>query len=164
MLYDARAEKAGFILQLLAIGNWFLSIESANSAALLALGKPKWLAFGNGAKVAGMAVAIPAGAVLYGFPGAVLGFSASEVFKYVVSAIGARREGLAGVRQDLVLTAGVVASAGLGIATSALLERLAFHNVRAQAFVEGAVLFVVLGLAWLGSYAATRRHHAGAVR
>ena len=43
------------------VGAWLHALENGNSNAVLAMGKPKWLAASNGAKVAGMFALIPCG-------------------------------------------------------------------------------------------------------
>jgi hypothetical protein len=133
-----------------------------NGSALLAQGKPKWVAAGSAAKLCGMAVLIPAGLAWFGFPGAVLGFAASEIFRYVVSLVGANRSRLKGYKQDALLTVLVAATALLGWGARAVAWRsgvwaLSEHHVRAGAFVEGAVIFVVVSAVWARAYSMYRR-------
>lgn len=108
-LYDRRYVEAGWILQYLSAAAWFQILECTNGAALLARGHVKWVAAGSAAKVAGMAIAIPVGFRLGGFPGAMAGLVAAELAKYAVSALGAAAAGLKGVARDLLVTAAVAA-------------------------------------------------------
>ncbi|HEX9298372.1 MAG TPA: oligosaccharide flippase family protein [Polyangiaceae bacterium] len=161
-LYDERAEAAGGILQILSVGTWFLALEITNGCALLAKGRPKWIAAGSAAKLCGMAILIPAGFALYGFFGAVLGFAASELFRYLVSVLGAARATLRGFKQDLVLTGFVAATTLLGFAARELVRGtlgapLLENHARAAAFLEGAAILLVLSSAWALIFAGHKR-------
>jgi O-antigen/teichoic acid export membrane protein len=161
-LYDERAAEAGWIVQILSIGTWFLALEMTNGAALLAQGKPKWVAAGSAAKFAGMVVLIPAGLFLFGFRGAVLGFAASELFRYMVSLAGANRSRLRGYKLDAMLTGIIVLTVGLGILVREAAWRggiaHTFRNhVRLGAFVEGAAIFAVLTAVWVGVFWSYKR-------
>jgi O-antigen/teichoic acid export membrane protein len=124
LLYDERYAEAGWIVQLLSVGGWFMVLEAINGAGVLALGKPRWWAASGAGKLLGMLVLIPAGYAAAGFPGAVAGFAAADVGRYLVSAFGARREGLPGWPQDLGATALVAAAATAGwLAASFLAQR-----------------------------------------
>jgi O-antigen/teichoic acid export membrane protein len=152
-LYDQRAHEAGWIIQALSVGTWFLALEMTNGQALLALGRPKWIAAGSFAKLCGMVVLIPLGFWWLGFPGAVLGFTASEAFKYALSLMGAHRANLEGYRQDLTLSLLVVATTVLGVGVRLAAQRfgvqaLSNWNVRAGAFVEGALIFLAISAVW----------------
>jgi len=161
-LYDERAVEAGFIVQVLSVGGWFLALEMSNGSALLAAGKPKWLAAGGAAKLCGMVVLIPAGMLLGGFRGAVIGFAASELFRYTVSLLGAQTSKLRGYKQDLVLTAAIAATAILGLSAGSAAfilgaRAISEHHARAGAFVEGVVIFAVVSTVWAVLYLAFKR-------
>jgi O-antigen/teichoic acid export membrane protein len=159
-LYDERAAPAGAILQVLSVGTWFLALEMSNGSALLAEGKPKWIAAGSAAKLCGMLVLIPTGTALYGFPGAVAGFAASELFRYIVSLAGAARAKLFGHRQDLVTTAWIAITSGAGLLTrQAVRHAITFaHRERLAALVEGLAIFLVVSLAWSLAFAAHKKY------
>jgi O-antigen/teichoic acid export membrane protein len=161
-LYDERAVEAGWIVQILSIGTWFLALEMTNGAALLAQGRPKWVAAGSAAKFAGMVVLIPTGLALFGFRGAVLGFAASELFRYAVSLAGAHRSQLRGYKQDAVLTGLIVLTVGLGLAVRAAAWRAGLgvtfqHHARLGAFVEGAAIFAVVSAVWGAAFWSYKR-------
>lgn len=109
VLYDHRYADAGWILRFLTAAAWFRILEVTNSAALLATGRVRWVAAGNGAKVAGMVILIPLGFILGGFVGALAGVVGSELIKYLTAAWGAARGGLRGMGRDLLMTAAVAA-------------------------------------------------------
>jgi O-antigen/teichoic acid export membrane protein len=117
VLYDARYVQAGPILQYLAAAAWFQTLEATNGAALLAVGKVRWMAWGNAAKLAGMLLLLPLGFHLGGFPGALLGLVLCDVVKYATSAVGAARCGLSGVGFDTLLS---LATAGVAVGSFAM--------------------------------------------
>jgi O-antigen/teichoic acid export membrane protein len=143
VFYDHRALDAIWIIPLLAMGGWFADLENSNSAASLALGRPKWLAAANGAKVVGMTVLVPIGAWLGGFAGAIAGFAAADMFKYLVSAVGAAGMGLSAWRQDLVLTLGIV---GVSVATLAVRTAIGAEHLRP--IVDALIVTVLVTAGW----------------
>jgi O-antigen/teichoic acid export membrane protein len=170
-LYDERAAAAGPILQVLSVGTWFLSLEMSNGSALLARGKPKWVAAGSAAKLLGMVILIPVGLALYGFPGAVGGFAVSELFRYVVSLVGAHGSRLRGYRLDFWSTVVIALTSLLGLSTRDVVRRAQFfeHRIRLNAFVEGVAIFLVVSAAWTAwalvlSHFRNRRHERSDAR
>jgi len=155
-LYDHRALEAGWIVQLLAMGTWFYSVEKTNSIAFLSQGKSKWMAASSASKLVGMMIFIPLGFMRWGFPGAVAGYAASEAFRYVVSMIGVLRNNLRSHRQDLALTVCVIATSGAGLLTALeanhLLAGLAANAPRWAALIEGTAIFVVVAALWGGIF------------
>ncbi|HTF88639.1 MAG TPA: oligosaccharide flippase family protein [Planctomycetota bacterium] len=144
LLYDARYEQAGWILQWLALGSWFAILEGTNAAALLARGQSNWTAASSAGKLAGMVVLIPLGYHFGGFAGAVAGLAMTDLFKYGISAYAAARAGLKGWRQDLELTAWVLATATLGLIAAEFAQREGFSNLGAAALV-----FFAVSCAWI---------------
>jgi O-antigen/teichoic acid export membrane protein len=156
-MYDKRALDAGWTIQALTVGTWFFALEMINGQALLALGRPKWIAAGSFAKLCGMVVLIPLGFWWMGFPGAVIGFTVSEVFKYCLSLIGAQQANLNGYRQDIVFSILVAVTTGLGFAAREGARHLGVAtlsqwNVRVGAFVEGAIIFLVVAAVWAAAF------------
>jgi len=151
-LYDQRAVEAGWIVQSLSIGTWLLALETTNSTALLARGQAKWMAIGSAAKLVGMFVAIPVGFMTDGFRGAVVGFSVSELLRYITSVAGGFSINLRSYKQDLALSAMVAVTLGLGLiasrGTHRLLGGFAVSHNRLEAMVEGIVLMAVVGACW----------------
>ena len=164
-LYDKRAVEAGPVVQLLAIGSWFCTLESANGSAVLSMGKTKWLALGNGAKFAAMLILMPIGGIFFGFKTTVLALSLSEVVRYGISARACTLIGLNPIRQDALLSAGIAVTSMLGLAVGSVYTRLhlPITNTRIDAFVEGALMFIVLSSIWLAAFLIRRRRLQPAV-
>lgn len=133
----------GWIVQLLALGGLFYAIESTNGAALLARGKPQWGAAVNVAKILAMAAIVYPSWKLWGFPGAVASFSATNLARYAVSLIGIRKEGLGGLAHDLGILALVLLSSVVGWVGSSLILR--WHG---PVVLEAFVVFVGVSSIW----------------
>jgi O-antigen/teichoic acid export membrane protein len=153
VLYDDRYLMAGWVVQLLAIGGFSMSIGETYGAALLATGRPQWMSASHLAKVVAMVALLPLGFYLGelwqeggGFPGAVLGYSASELMRYLTAAVYCRRIGLSGWRSDLRAAAQVVAIGSLGA-----FAEVAMANAGIHPLVRGLVIAVGVTLLWLPS-------------
>jgi len=144
LIYDARYEDAGWMVQLLALAGWFGTPEAANTAAILALGKPMWLVVGNAAKLVGMFTLIPLGFHFGDFPGALAGYVASELFRYAFSSIALRRLGLTAWSQDIGYSAAVAVSSLAGWLAARGLEALGCPVI-----VQALAVFVAVSLVWL---------------
>lgn len=150
-LYDRRYEDAGWILQYLAVGAWFQVLECTNGAALLAKGNVKWVAAGSAAKVLGMALAIPLGLHFGGFPGAIAGYVASDVVKYLVSALGAAAAQLRGFLRDLLTTGALGVTAAAGLLAGKLLPQPGHRDLLplVVSTLVATALWGWLGLSWI---------------
>ena len=164
LLYDARANEAGLVIQVLAAGSWFACLESMNEAAILALGKTKQLAYGQLGKVIAMAILLPVAAWSLGFIATVVAFSLSEIARYTVSVRACMRSGLRPLRQDAWFSAGAAVMAGVGLLVRAGYARLdvRFASARVDAFAEGFTIFIVLSALWLALFRRSRAGRAGA--
>jgi O-antigen/teichoic acid export membrane protein len=146
LLYDPRYHDAGWMVQLLALGTWFQMPQTLSGNALLALGRPHWMAIGNGAKFLAMLVLVPAGFLMLGVPGAIAGLAGAEAGRWVAYAAGARRHGLPGWLPDLRATL-LVAVAGVGgLAVARWLHADGVTTLPRLGAALGTV-FVVWGLA-----------------
>ena len=108
-LYDHRYHEAGWMLQMLVISAWFEILETTNGSAVLALGRPGWIATGNAAKLIGLVTFIPLGHLIgahYGQPfrGMMVGLILSETLRYATSAIAIHRQGFGSIKQDMTIT------------------------------------------------------------
>lgn len=163
-LYDSRANAAEWIVQILSVATWLLCLETASGTALLARGKSQWVAAGSAGKLLGMVVCIPVGFDVAGFPGAVVGYAASELLRYGVCVVGAIQNRFQALAQDLWLSAAVVATTGLGLITSgsarAGLVELSFEHPRIAAALEGVAILLVVGAVWAGLFAGLRSRPA----
>jgi O-antigen/teichoic acid export membrane protein len=158
LLYDSRYVEAGWILQYLSAAAWFQILECTNGAALLALGRVKWVAAGNAAKVAGMVALIPLGFHFGGFAGALIGLAGSDLAKYLTVAIGAAVAGLGGFAGDMLLTALLAGTSALGIVAGRLLVAPG-----TPALATFAISFAAAALPWAAValwYLASQRRRA----
>ena len=113
-LYPDDFAAAGWILQLMAAAAWVDScLLGPRLQALLALGHPRWTAAANLAKVAAMLTLIPVGYVQYGFLGAVAGYAATELPRYLVALFATYRHGVRNGRGDLLLALTFVSGAAI---------------------------------------------------
>jgi O-antigen/teichoic acid export membrane protein len=107
ILYDSRYQKAGWIVQLLAVGQWFAVISSANGSALVAIGKPRGMAAGNLVMLVSLMALVPVSFVHFGFKGALVALIGPEILKYLTIATCSRINGLIGWGIEAGLTAAV---------------------------------------------------------
>ncbi|MCU0671287.1 MAG: oligosaccharide flippase family protein [Myxococcota bacterium] len=114
LLYDDRYADAGWMVQMLSVGAWFMVVDATIAPSLMALGQSQWMAAGNLAKLIGMAVLIPIGFHLFEFPGAIGGYAMTEVLRYALSTTIAHRRNLSPLGQDLRATGMLIVGAAVG--------------------------------------------------
>jgi O-antigen/teichoic acid export membrane protein len=119
--YDPRYYEAGWIVQLLALGAWFSMLEVLIDAMLWGLGRANVTAFSNAAKALSLPVLMGLGYLAGGVEGLVVGFVATELVRYGVSAWYIRRQGAPVVRYDAALTLLIAVVSLVGLAAGALL-------------------------------------------
>jgi hypothetical protein len=129
--------------QILVLGTWFTALRLLASAAVLALGRPKWLAFAHAAQIAGMALLIPVGYALFGFLGAIVGLAAAQVGSYAALLVVTQRMDLRAWRQDCVLSAGFMLVGGAG-----WVVRAASRSAHLPSIAEGALLVLLVAGFW----------------
>lgn len=112
ILYDERYRAAGWILPILAIGMWPLIMRYSNEGCLLAIGKPKYNAFGNVAKFAYLVCALPAAKALGGDVAVVIAVALSEMPAYIVQNFGLVKERLSFLKQDAAMTGVFILAVG----------------------------------------------------
>jgi hypothetical protein len=144
LVYDEGYADAGWMVQLAALSAWLGTPEAANSAAVLARGKPVWLAIGNAGKLAGMCTLIPLGFWLGDFPGALAGYTASELFRYVLSSLAVHRLGLSALPQDGGYSLVVAVASLAGWFAASAVARLG-----SPVFGQAIAVFVAVSLVWL---------------
>lgn len=161
LLYEERAEQAGWIIQVIGTGVWLQSLESANGIALLAQGRSKWLAIGTAAKLVGMVALIPVGFIEFGFPGAVVALATTTLLHYTASAVGARRHKIACLGQDLQLSCLVVLTTAGGLAVGHWLapgvRALGLRPAKLGTFIELVLISVTASLPWGYAFLLHRR-------
>lgn len=105
ILYDQRYHAASWILPILAVGMWPIIMRYSNEGCLLAIGKPKYNAYGNLAKFIYLAAALPLAKSLGGDVAVVAAVALGELPAYIVQNIGLGKERLSFARQDVEMTA-----------------------------------------------------------
>jgi O-antigen/teichoic acid export membrane protein len=103
-LYDDRYAQAAWIFPILALGMWPLMLYGTIDKSLYVIGKPNWVAMGNLAKFIYMVVAVPIAYRLGGSLFAVLAVAFNDLPMYVIDTIGLKRERLALIGQDALVT------------------------------------------------------------
>jgi O-antigen/teichoic acid export membrane protein len=144
LVYASPYWEAGWMVQLLALAGWFGTPEAANTAAVLARGKPVWMVIANGAKLVGMITLIPLGFYFGGFPGAIVGYVTSELFRYAFSALAVYRLGLPALRQDAGYSAVLAVASVAGWLSARGLDALGCPVI-----VQALAVFVAVSLVWL---------------
>lgn len=104
LLYDERYQQAAWMLPVLALGVWPRLLCNTNEPALFSLGRPQYSAAANLARFLFTVVGIWVGHSLFGLPGAVIGVALNDLCYYLVANFGLWREGLSGIRQDILAT------------------------------------------------------------
>ena len=156
-LYDHRYQAAAWILPLLALGAWFQVIETNAAQVLLAQGKPRFGAYGNGIKVICLALFVPFGAWIDGLRGMIIGFIAGDIARYVFTAIVLERQRIHILASDFLWT---IFMATLGVGTHVLSEliqppyqegRKNWGVLLVQLAIEGGLVVIAWGavVLWL---------------
>jgi O-antigen/teichoic acid export membrane protein len=109
ILYGQRYAAAGWMLCMLLVGGWIAVLSSLNEATIFGSGEPQNVGLANVIRFAVMATVLPAGFALWGLPGALLALPASETMRYLVLARAQIRVRLTFLKQDIALTAGLLA-------------------------------------------------------
>lgn len=164
LLYDARYQAAGWLLQLLLVGGWFQVLEGPNTALLLARGNSRAVASGNAVKLATTLLLLPLGFMTLGLGGAVLGLVTADLARYLVSAWLVTRAGLGVVRRDLAMTAAVVVASSAGVLLAEHAQGAGWAPWATLPLgAAGAVLLLALALPSLLPAIRERRRVAAAV-
>ncbi|NJL30330.1 MAG: oligosaccharide flippase family protein [Phycisphaerales bacterium] len=107
-LYDSRYHQAGWMLALLSIGLWTSVLACASDWTLLALGKPKGLALGNGLRLVIGISAMVVGYHLAGLTGLVMAVAMAGWLRQFGVWWGMKKEGILLLGQDALATVGFV--------------------------------------------------------
>lgn len=119
--YDARYYEAGWMVQVLAVGVWFQLLEVLVDALLWGLGRPSVTALSNVAKALAVPVLASLGYLLGGLEGMIVGFVATDLVRYGVSAWYIRRQGAPILRYDVTLSLLIAAVSLSGLTAGRLL-------------------------------------------
>lgn len=147
-IYDSRYTGAAWMVPFLAIGGWFQMLECLESSVLWALGRARAPAVSNAAKLISLVVLVPAGYWLVGFPGMLLGFVAADLIRYVATMTALRRQGVAVLTYDLVMSLFLVVSSGTAVLAGSLLwpSPAGRLDLLVRGLTEGAVVVLL----WAG--------------
>jgi len=112
MLYDQRYWDAGWMASLLVLGVWFSVIAAVNEAVLTGFGKPVYGAVANALKFGCLLLALPAGFLKFGIPGAVVVVACVDAVRYVPILVGQIRLHFSFFWQDGLATIVLLSSVG----------------------------------------------------
>ncbi len=124
-LYDPRYAQGAWMLPILSIGLWPRVLTCTIDPVFLALGKPKYTAYGNLSVFIVLVIGVPLAFYLSGVVFVIALIAAKEVMFYVVVYYGLKKENMKAVGQDLVATLFLLV---LFILTIVLREYLGFGN------------------------------------
>lgn len=105
VLYDKRYADAAWMLPMLALGAWPSILTQTIDPALFAIGNPRYVAYGCFWSAVFLIGGMLIGFKLMGPVGAVIAVSLSNIPPYLVITYGLRLERLACIRQDIKITA-----------------------------------------------------------
>ncbi len=104
-LYDKRYTEATWMMPILSGGAWFSVLFYTMSPALLAIGKPLYLAQSNLAGFVTIGLGLPLAFSHFGTVGAIIVIALSDLPLYIVNLYGLVREKLSSISQDIQCTA-----------------------------------------------------------
>jgi O-antigen/teichoic acid export membrane protein len=100
VIYDPRYQAASWMLSVLLGGAVFAVLSNLNEALLLSAGRPFYASVANMMRLATLAILLPTGHRLAGFPGAVVAVAVTELLQYGYIAVGLHRVRMSFWRQD----------------------------------------------------------------
>jgi O-antigen/teichoic acid export membrane protein len=115
VLYDPRYEAAKWMLQIAALGSWFIVLEASHGFLLLTLGHPRWLTLASVWKILLWIVVVPAALVYFTFPVALAAASAVEAVRYLIEKAKVRKLGVNFRRNELAWSALVLGGGALAV-------------------------------------------------
>lgn len=115
IMYDARYHAASWMVPILALGLWHTLMYATTMPALFTLGKSHYGAIGNASYCIAVVTAIPLAFNYYGMLGAVVAVAAGDFPLYIVTVVGASREGVSTWKQDLSATGVFIVLLGTGL-------------------------------------------------
>ncbi|MDJ0508982.1 MAG: oligosaccharide flippase family protein [Crocosphaera sp.] len=107
-LYDDRYKDATWMLPILSLGIWPVVLNVTIRDALIAIGKPKYLAWSNILKFCYMLIMLPLGYYLMKLPGIIICVAFNDILPYFVFSYGLWRESLSPIKQDILASFGLI--------------------------------------------------------
>lgn len=104
VLYDDRYAAAGWVVAVMLLSTWIALLSMSVDPALIALGKPKYVAIANACVMLVNFVGVPLGFLTFGLVGAIGAMAAKQLAYYAVICVGLRRTGLGLGLQDARMT------------------------------------------------------------
>ena len=149
-IYKPDFHAAAAMVPWLAGAAWLRVLHNNAVAAMLAMGRAKSSALGNGLKLAGVMVMVPAGfflmkeegSIMPGVIGACVGLALAEALKYVAFTVDASRAGLKPLRADVPGSIQFVVAMALVLGSQWWLRRQGVGPA-AEALMCGAVVIAV---------------------
>jgi len=107
-LYDKRYWDAAWMLPILALGIWPRLLCNTNEPALFAIGKPQYTTGANVTRFIWTVAGVMLGYSLFKIPGAIIAVALNDLLYYLAINYGLWREGLSGLKEDILTTAVLV--------------------------------------------------------
>lgn len=111
IMFDPRYQAAEWMLCILLPGAWLACLGNLNEAVVLGSNRPDLNALANLARMIALGIGLPLGYWLGGLPGALCAIVVGEALRYVALAMLQVRLGASFLRQDLLATCLMVATA-----------------------------------------------------
>lgn len=104
VLYDDRYIEAAWMMPILTLGIWPRILCNTNEPALFAIGKPQYPTLANFSRFLWTSLGVLIGYHFFKLPGAIIAVALNDLLYYLALNYGLWREGLSGLRQDLITT------------------------------------------------------------
>jgi O-antigen/teichoic acid export membrane protein len=104
LLYGYRYIQATWMMPILCIGLWFSILFQSICEALVAIGKPSYLAPCQFIRFLSVAIGMPLGYQMAQIPGAIFALALSDLPLYLANLYGLSKEKLSTLRQDIEMT------------------------------------------------------------
>lgn len=149
LLYEDDFALGGWMLQVTACGAWFsATLGAPRTQVALSKARPQYTASANLGMVLAMITLIPAGHAAFGFPGAVAGYAAANIVRYIVTVVFNRKLGVGALGQELALSLRFFAASAAILWVDELLQE-AGTSALMRCLTAGAIAAVAwLTLAW----------------
>ncbi|HEY9637774.1 MAG TPA: oligosaccharide flippase family protein [Coleofasciculaceae cyanobacterium] len=109
VLYDKRYWDAAWMLPILAVGIWPRLLCNTNEPSLFAIGKPQYSTLANFTRFVCTSLGVWFGYTLLKVPGAIIAVALNDLLYYLAVNYGLWREGLGGMKLDILATMLLVA-------------------------------------------------------